>query len=94
VCVVLGPFVEGHLERAPDLCVEIRSPDDAVSDQIAKFGDYFANGCKLGWLMLPEEKSVLVMTPGASPRVARVGDRLDGGEVLSGLEIAVADLFT
>ena len=35
------------------------SPQDSVSHQIAKFGDYFATGCKLGWLLLPEEKAVL-----------------------------------
>ena len=55
LCVILGPFVEGHPEGAPDLCVEIRSPEDSVSGQIGKFEDYFANGCKLGWLILPEE---------------------------------------
>lgn len=93
ICVILGPPVEGHPERAPELCIETRSPDDSVSDQIAKFNDYFANGCKLGWLILPEEKSVLVLTPGASPQVVRAGERLTGGELLPGLEIPVDELF-
>src|SRR5688572_2419306 len=64
VCVSLGPFVEGHLEGAPDLCVEIRSPEDSVSGQIGEFEDYFASGCKIGWLILPEEGTVLVLKPG------------------------------
>jgi Uma2 family endonuclease len=93
VSVILGPFVEGHSEGAPDLCVEIRSPEDSLSDQIGKFEDYFANGCKLGWLILPEEGTVLVLKPGAAPRVARAGDYLDGAEVLPGLRIPVAELF-
>ncbi|MBL8295577.1 MAG: Uma2 family endonuclease [Bryobacterales bacterium] len=93
VCVKLGPEVDGHLEGAPEMCIEIRSPDDSVSDQIAKFADYFANGCQLGWLILPEEKAVLVLVPGApAPRVARMGDALDGGSVLPGLEITVDSL--
>ncbi|MCC6589876.1 MAG: Uma2 family endonuclease [Bryobacterales bacterium] len=95
VCVKLGPPVDGHLEGAPDLCVEIRSPDDSISDQLAKFADYFANGCRLGWLILPEEQSVLVLAPGTpSPQVARVGDVLDGGSILPGLEIPVQSLFS
>ena len=93
VCVILGPFVEGYPEGAPDLCVEIRSPEDSVSDQIGKFEDYFANGCKIGWLILPEEGTVLVLKPGAAPRVARGGDYLDGAEVLPGLRIPVTELF-
>ena len=65
-----------------------------MSDQIAKFGDYFANGCKLGWLILPEEKSVLILTPGApAPGVARAGDILDGGDLLPDLQISVDGLF-
>jgi len=94
VCVKLGAAIEGRLEGSPELCVEIRSPDDSVSDQIAKFTDYFANGCQLGWLILPEEKAVLVLAPGApAPRVARVGDTLDGGNVLPGLQVPVDSLF-
>lgn len=94
VCVVLDDRVQGYLDRAPNLCVEIRSPDDSISDQLAKFADYFANGCQLGWLILPEEQSVLVLAPGSpSPRVARSADSLDGGNILPGLEIPVHSLF-
>jgi len=94
VCLVVGRFEGAYLERAPDLCVEIRSPQDSVSDQIAKFGDYFANGCKLGWLILPEEQSVLIFTPGApAPRVARIEDALDGGDLLPDLQFSVDGLF-
>jgi Uma2 family endonuclease len=93
LCVILGPPVDGDPERAPELCVEIRSPDDSVSGQIAKFSDYLSNGCRLGWLILPEENAVLVLTPEAPPRVARVGDLLDGGDVLPGLQVAVDSLF-
>jgi Uma2 family endonuclease len=94
VCYVLSPFEERYLERAPDLCAEIRSPDDSISNSIAKFADYFANGCKLGWLILPEEQSVLVLTPGTpAPTVARISDALGGGSLLPGLQIPVASLF-
>ena len=94
VCLVLSPFDEVYLERSPDLCVEIKSPDDSIGDQLAKFSDYFANGCKLGWLVLPEEETVLVLTPtGGAPKVGRMGDVLDGGEYFPDLRVEVAALF-
>ncbi len=94
VCVVLGPRSgKRYLERAPDLAVEVRSPQDTIADLTRKFTEYFANGCKLGWLILPEERSVLILTPSAPVRVAGPGETLDGGDVLPGLQIPVDELF-
>ena len=85
---------DGYLEGAPDLVVEIRSPDDSVSDQIRKIDDYFANGAKLAWLILPEERSVLVLAPGSSPRTVVSGENLSGDEVLPGLVFPADFLFS
>ena len=74
---------ERYINRAPDLAVEIKSPEDTVTAQLAKFSDYFANGCKLGWLMLPDEGSVIVLQPAAAPRTVLRGEILDGGDLLS-----------
>ena len=95
VSVVLGDESpeQRYLDRAPDLVVEVRSPDDSLSSQLRKLDDYFENGCRLAWLVLPEEKSVLILTPGGAPRTATAGETLDAGDVLPGLSIAVDDLF-
>jgi Uma2 family endonuclease len=82
-----------YLERSPDLVVEVRSPEDSLTAQLRKMDDYFENGCRLAWLILPEESSVIILAPGAAPRTATAGEMLDGGEVLPGLSIAVDDLF-
>ncbi len=84
---------ERYLDRAPDLAIEIRSPDDSMTNQMRKFEEYFANGARLGWLILPEEKSVIVLTPNSAPRTVTEGGVLDGGSVLPGLEIPVEELF-
>ncbi len=84
---------ERYLDRAPDLVVEIRSPDDSVSALSRKMDEYFANGARLGWLVLPEEKSVLVFAPEGRVRTAVEGDVLDGGNLLPDLKLPVEELF-
>jgi Uma2 family endonuclease len=95
VAVVLNDADEDapYLNRAPDFVVEIRSPDDSLGSQLRKMIDYFSNGTRVAWLILPEEQSVLVLTPDGPPVTAGVGETLDGGAVLPGLSVAVSDLF-
>jgi Uma2 family endonuclease len=95
VAVVLGERERGaqYLDRAPDLVVEIRSPDDALSSQLRKMIDCFTNGTRVAWLILPEEQSVLVLTPNGPPVTLGIGKTLDGGTVLPGLTVPVSDLF-
>ncbi|HTP87401.1 MAG TPA: Uma2 family endonuclease [Bryobacteraceae bacterium] len=95
VCVVLNdadPDAD-YLDRAPDFVVEIRSPEDSFTGQLRKMNDYFANGTRLAWLILPEEQSVIVLTPDGPPKSFTDTETLDGGNVLPGLSVAVADLF-
>jgi Uma2 family endonuclease len=95
LAVVLGDTSpeEDYLDRAPDLVIEIRSPDDSIAELLEKMNLYLANGARLGWLVLPEEASVLVVSPGQVVRALRRGDVLEGGELLPGLSIPLAELF-
>jgi Uma2 family endonuclease len=81
------------LDRAPDLAIEVRSPGDSIAELMRKMDDYFANGTRLGWILLPEEKSVLILAPKQPARTAKPGESLDGGAVLPGLKIPVGKLF-
>jgi Uma2 family endonuclease len=97
IAVVLGDEDSTEirfLNRAPDLVVEIRSPDDPLAWLHRKIRDYFANGTKLAWVVLPEERSVLVFTPNAPTRTVISGETLDGGDLLPGLQIPVDTLFS
>ena len=95
VAVVLGDksAEQRFLERSPELVIEVRSPDDSLTSQLRKMSEYFENGCRLAWLVLPEETSVLILARGAEPRTAAAGEILDGGDVLPGLAIPVDELF-
>ncbi len=81
------------LEGAPDLVVEIRSPEDTIVSILRKMTGYFANGAKLGWIILPEEQSVIVFSRTAQQRTFVAGETLEASDELPGLSIQVSDLF-
>ncbi len=95
VAVVLNDADEHdrYLNRAPDMVVEIRSPEDHIKYLFLKMRDYFANGTRLAWLILPEEETVLVFTPDAQPAAFGLEETLDGVAVLPGLAVPVTSLF-
>ena len=62
-----------------------RSPDDRA--------DYFAAGVKLVWYLYPKTKSAVAYTsPTRKKEVAPTGS-LDGGKVLPGFSLPLADVF-
>ena len=84
---------EAYLHRAPDLAIEIRSPEDSLTELLKKSGEYLANGGKLVWIVVPEEESVWSVSAGSPIRAFKKGESIDGGDVLPGFQLAVDDLF-
>lgn len=78
---------------APDFAVEIVSPVDRMADVLAKIGRYQAAGVPLVWLVVPLARSVTVYAAGQEPRTFRDGETLDGGDVIPGFRLPVADIF-
>jgi Uma2 family endonuclease len=81
------------LDRAPDIVVEVRSPKDSMVWLIRKMDEYFANGARIGWVVLPEEAAVMVLRPGAQLQTLVGEEILDGGDVLPGFAVPVNELF-
>jgi Uma2 family endonuclease len=79
---------------APDLAVEVVSPDE---DVLRKAREYLAAGTRLVWAIYALEKIVLVITRkpdgGYDVRELGIEDTLDGGDVLPGLQIPLRQLF-
>lgn len=84
---------DGFWPEAPDLAVEIVSPNDRAENVHAKVGEYLAAGTRAVWVFWPSTRTVTVHH--ASGRVQDLGpDRhLDGGDVLPGFTVQVGDLF-
>jgi Uma2 family endonuclease len=83
----------GFLDVAPDLIVEVLSPDDRVSDLLQKLREYFAIGVRLVWVADPGARVVFAYRSLTDVREFREADRLPGDDVLPGFEFPVALLF-
>lgn len=66
----------GFAPLCPDLVVELASPSEAgprgVSARRRKMAAYQANGARLGWLLLPQERAVEISRAGAPGMAARL----------------------
>jgi Uma2 family endonuclease len=83
---------DGHVPFAPDLAVEVVSPNDSASDIDEKVGDYLRAGVRLIWVVYPSTKTVSVYTQTTIQRVPESGF-LDGGDVLPGFQLRVSEIF-
>ena len=83
----------GYLDVAPDLVVEVMSPNDRWSEVMKKMGEYFAIGVRLVWLADPETDSVYAYRSLTEVRRFTKGDILLGDDLLPGFSIPVAEVF-
>ena len=88
-----GPLIEKAFEGAPDLAVEIASPTDRTRKVEEKAAVWLQYGARLVWILWPRTRTVTVRTPDGGRRTLGPDDTLDGGVVLTGFSIAVAELF-
>ncbi|MFS8808041.1 Uma2 family endonuclease, partial [Synechococcus sp. R6-10] len=66
----LDPSVrQGFLPLCPDFVVEILSPTDSWIQTQAKMQEYMDNGCRLGWLLDPKAKRVMIYRQGQAPEL-------------------------
>jgi len=83
----------GYLDVAPELVVEILSPDDAWSEVTQKLRDYFSVGVKLVWVADPASRTVYAYRSTTDVREFAEADTLPGDDVLPGFSVPVASLF-
>jgi Uma2 family endonuclease len=80
---------------APDLAVEVASPDQYRPEMAAKALLYLAHDVRLVWIAWGRYRQVDVWHPGIDRPVATlgIGDVLDGEDVLPGFKYPLARLF-
>lgn len=91
-----GKLPDGPIpDLVPDLAVEVLSKSNTKAEMDRKLREYFEAGVRVVWMVDPKSRAVRVHT-GPSARqstLKKVGDRIDGGEVLPGFAVGVAELF-
>ena len=84
------------VEEAPDLVVEILSPSNTRKDLEDKLADYGRLGVDECWLVSPEARTVEVLRLDQQSlkrtSIHGLGDQIQS-DVISGLSLAVGDLF-
>lgn len=84
---------EGYITIAPDLAVEVVSPNDIYYEVEAKVDEYLSAGVRLVWVVNPVNKSVRVFQPGRIVGEFGADDELTGGDVMPGFACRVRSLF-
>ena len=87
------PRRSGFFDGAPDLAVEIVSPNDGYQDVEDKVRDYLNAGTRAVWVVNPRAQTVTAHESTRLARTLTVSDTLDGGDTLPGFALPVRDLF-
>jgi Uma2 family endonuclease len=92
--IVASGRPRGFWRGAPDLAVEVLSPSDTVFETEEKVAAWLACGARAVWVVNPRSRTVTVQYPGTAARVLSEADVLDGGDVVPGFRIGVAEILT
>jgi Uma2 family endonuclease len=85
--------LQWYLDVAPELIVEILSPDDTMMEMMQKPDEYFSIGVELVWVLHPEAQSVFAYRSLTDVREFKQNDLLPGDSLLPGFTTSVKDLF-
>jgi Uma2 family endonuclease len=85
--------VKGYWNGPPDLAVEVISPNDMVGKVQEKVRMWLEAGTKMVWLVSPKRCTVTVYRSLTSVQALTEKDILDGGYVVPGFQISIAEIF-
>ena len=80
-------------EGAPDLAVEVFSPNDSTSDVLDKVRDYLAAGADQVWIADPKSTTVSVYKPLQDVQTLTERETLEGVGAVEGFRCGVGEFF-
>jgi Uma2 family endonuclease len=80
-------------DLAPDLAVEVLSEGNTKAEMVRKVREYFDAGVRLVWLIDPKKRTTRVFSAPEKSILVRDLQSLDGGDVLPGFVLSIADLL-
>jgi Uma2 family endonuclease len=85
--------VRGYPELAPDLVVEVVSPNDTAAEVQGKVAEWLSAGVVPVWVLYPSTRSAMVYRPDGGANLLHADDILDGQPALPGFTCRVGDMF-
>lgn len=86
-------FPAGFIRIAPDLAIEVGSPNDLLFELEEKVAEYLHAGVRLVWVIDPERRTVRIhRADGTIGWLTELGT-LDGEDVLPGFRVPVREMF-
>jgi Uma2 family endonuclease len=86
-------MAEGHLTLAPDLVVEVLSPNDLAYDVDDKVEEWLQGGVPLIWVVNPISRTVRVYRADGSGTFLRENEEITGAEILPGFRCEIRRFF-
>lgn len=83
----------GFVPGAPDLAIEVLSPDDRAAEITRKVRQYLQAGARAVWLVDPEARQVQVLAAGGADQRLENEDTLTAPGLLPGWALPLAQLF-
>jgi Uma2 family endonuclease len=83
----------GYLALAPDLAIEVVSPNDRAGEIQGKVSDWLTAGSRLVWVIDPVRRRAVIYRADGSVALLSEHDALEGEDVLPGFECPLADLW-
>ena len=77
----------------PDLAIEVLSPSNTAKEMARKRGEYFRAGVRRVWEIDPRTRTARVYTSETAVTDLTSTDTLDGGPVLPGFSLPLAQVF-
>ncbi len=90
---VPSPPPAGYAALAPDLAVEVLSPDDRAGEVLAKVADWLSAGCRVVWVVDPVHRTARVYRADGSESLVAEAEALDGEDVLPGFSCRLAEVL-
>jgi Uma2 family endonuclease len=81
------------LQGAPDLAIEVISPNDTRSEVGEKVREYLAAGTQMVIVIYPRNQTATIHTPTSTTRLT-TDDTLTGGDVVPGWSLPLRELFS
>lgn len=84
---------ECFLPLCPEFVVELKSPSDYLPALQQKMEAYIENGTQLGWLMVPEQKTIAIYRPQTPVEVQQNLNALSADPLLPGFVLDLSEIW-